>query len=181
MNVNFQTAEKGGKSATNEWYTPPEIIRSLGLFDLDPSTSETALLINNSAKKYYTKEDNGLIQKWYGRVWLNPPYEKVLIVAFMKKLAEHGNGIALVYNRFDSAWFQNYVLDVADSIFFFRKRIHFIRPDGTKGDRPGAGSCLIAYGEHNTTAIEESGLNGRLVLLKNDVVIKKRQTVLEFS
>lgn len=181
MNVNFQTAGTGGKSATNEWYTPPEIIHSLGKFDLDPSTSLKALAINHSAEKYYTIDDNGLIKKWTGRVWLNPPYEKVLISAFMKKLAEHGNGVALVYNRFDSTWFQKYVLDVADSIFFFRKRIQFLRPDGTKGDRSGAGSCLIAYGEHNTKAIEQSGLNGRLVLLKNDVVIKKKQTVLEFD
>lgn len=181
MNVNFQTVNKGGKSATNEWYTPPEIIHSLGKFDLDPSTSIAALSINKSADKYYTLEDNGLIQKWEGRVWLNPPYEKKLIAAFMQKLAEHGNGIALVYNRFDSAWFQKFVLDIADSLFFFRKRIHFIRPDGSKGDRPGAGSCLIAYGEHNTKAIEQSGLNGRLVLLRNDVIVKKKQRVIEFN
>lgn len=181
MNVNFQTAGKGGKAATVEWYTPPEIISSLGLFDLDPATSLEAVQINHSADRFYTKEDNGLIQKWDGRVWLNPPYTTQLIAAFMKKLAEHGNGVALVYNRFDSAWFQNYVLDVADSLFFFRKRIYFLRPDGSVGDRPGAGSCLIAYGDNNTKAIEESGLNGRLVLLKNDVVIKKKQRVLEFQ
>lgn len=181
MNVNFQTAKRGGQSATNEWYTPPKIIHSLGKFDLDPSTSLEAISINHSADNFYTIIDNGLIQKWDGRVWLNPPYEKKLIAAFMKKLAEHGNGIALVCNRFDSVWFQTFVLDVADSLFFFRKRIHFLRPDGSIGDRPGAGSCQIAYGEHNTRAIEDSGLNGRLVLLRNDVVIKKKQGVLEFN
>lgn len=37
MNVSFQTAEKGGKSATTEWYTPQYIIEALGgKFDLDP-------------------------------------------------------------------------------------------------------------------------------------------------
>lgn len=113
-------------------------------------------------------------------VWLNPPYSTGLISAFVKRLAEHGNGIALLYNRLDAAWFQSYVLDVADSMFFFRKRIYFLRPDGTAGDSPGSGSCLISYGEHNTKAIEKSGLNGKLVLLNNDVIIKKKQTVLEF-
>ena len=30
MNVNFQTANKGGVAATTEWYTPHYIIESLG-------------------------------------------------------------------------------------------------------------------------------------------------------
>ena len=30
---------------------------------------------------------------WEGRVWLNPPYSRPLIELFVRKLAEHGNGI----------------------------------------------------------------------------------------
>lgn len=167
MNVNFQTAEKGGKAATVEWYTPPEIIRSLGEFDLDPSTSKEAIQINKSAKNYYTKEDNGLIQGWFGRIWLNPPYQNPDIRLFIQKMADHNNGIALVFNRCDSSWFQDYVLGRADSILFLRKRINFIRQDGTKGDSPGAGSVLIAYGKHNTESLAKSGLKGKLVRLEN--------------
>lgn len=167
MNVNFQTVEKGGKSATDEWYTPVEIIKSLGVFDLDPCTCEAAININNSAPIYYTKRDNGLIKKWHGRIWLNPPYKNPDLKHFIQKMADHNNGIALVFNRCDSAWFQDYVLGCADSILFLRKRISFIRPDGTKGDRPGAGSVLIAYGQNNTEILANSGLEGKLVKLEN--------------
>ncbi|MDR2004110.1 MAG: phage N-6-adenine-methyltransferase [Prevotella sp.] len=167
MNVNFQTAEKGGKSATVEWYTPPEFIQALGKFDLDPATCEAAIKLNNSASKYYTKEDNGLIKGWFGRVWLNPPYQNPDIKLFMQKMADHNNGIALVFNRCDSYWFQEHVLGRADSIFFLQSRIRFLRPDGTRGDSPGAGSVLIAYGEHNTEALANSGFKGKLMKLVN--------------
>lgn len=55
----------------DEWLTPPEIIRSLGEFDLDPCSP-----INrpwDTALNHYTIIDNGLKQQWYGRVWCNPP------------------------------------------------------------------------------------------------------------
>lgn len=171
MNVDFQTANKGGKCATVEWYTPPEIIKSCGTFDLDPATSEVAIKLNKSATKFYTKQDDGLAKDWFGRVWLNPPYENPVLSKFMQRMAEHNNGIALVYNRCDSAWFKDYVLGVAHSILYLKKRIHFLRPDGTKGDRPGAGSVLIAYGSHNTESLAISKLEGKLAEL-NCITIK---------
>ncbi len=167
MNTDFQTANKGGKCATVEWYTPPEIIMKCGVFDLDPATSIRAYNINHSAKKIFTLGDNGLMQRWEGRVWLNPPYKNPVLGQFMQRMANHNNGVALVYNRCDSTWFQDYVLGVAHSILYLKKRIHFIKPDGTVGDRPGAGSVLIAYGEDNTKALESSGLLGKLILIKN--------------
>ena len=44
----------------------------------------------------YNKQDNGLVQNWGGEFGLNPPYSKPLIWQFVEKLAEHGNGIALL-------------------------------------------------------------------------------------
>lgn len=72
MNVNFQTAEKGGKSATTEWYTPEYIIESLGgKFDLDPCAPKTDWY---TANRCFTKDIDGLSKDWEGRVFLNPPY-----------------------------------------------------------------------------------------------------------
>lgn len=63
-------------SATNEHPTPPEVVEAaralLGHFDLDPaSCPEFNERIR--ATKIYTREDNGLLQPWHGRVFLNPP------------------------------------------------------------------------------------------------------------
>lgn len=64
---------------SDEYYTPLEIVRPLGKFDLDPCGvrgHETADII-------YTKEDDGLSKQWIGRVWLNPPYRNPLIGKFV--------------------------------------------------------------------------------------------------
>ena len=65
------------KNTTIEWYTPKYIIEALGDdFDLDPCAP-----YNNwyTAKKSYTKEDNGLLKEWFGRVFLNPPYTNPIV------------------------------------------------------------------------------------------------------
>ena len=52
MNVSFQTAEKGGKSATTEWYTPQYIIEALGgKFDLDPCAPFIGIRLTNVLPK----------------------------------------------------------------------------------------------------------------------------------
>ena len=134
----------------------------MGEFDLDPCTSNIAYSFNQSAKKYYTKEDDGLSKEWFGRIWLNPPYSQPAITQFMEKMALHNNGIALLYNRSDNQMFHSFIFPVADSIFFIKGRIRFFKPDGTRGEQPGAGSVLIAFGENNTKAIENSGLIGHI-------------------
>ena len=71
MNVTFEGNTATGK---DEWLTPPEIIKALGDFDLDPCSP-----INrpwNTAKNHFNINDNGLMQNWFGRVWCNPPYGK---------------------------------------------------------------------------------------------------------
>jgi hypothetical protein len=161
------TFERNGEKSTVEWYTPPYIIEALGgwwSFDLDPASPENIII--ETACKYYNKRDNDLAQSWNGRVFLNPPYENPLIGQFMQKLAEHGNGIALVYNRTDSKWCQEYVLKKADAILFLSKRIKFIKPDGSAGNSPGAGSILIAYGQENVKYLEDCGLEGCMLYPK---------------
>jgi hypothetical protein len=62
-----------------ERYTPPEVVAAvkdtLGQIDLDPATTA---LVNGTfirAKRYYTKETDGLNREnpWTGRVFINPP------------------------------------------------------------------------------------------------------------
>ena len=159
MNLNFERSD----NTTVEWYTPKKIIRSLGEFDLDPCTSEIAYAMNNSAKYYFTKEDDGLNKEWFGRVWLNPPYSQPLISKFVKKMCEHGNGIALLYNRCDNQMFQKMIFSKCDSLFFMNGRIKFFRQDGSIGKQPGCGSILVSFGKENTKAVLNSGIEGVLV------------------
>lgn len=59
-----------------EHYTPPDVVAvaraTMGGIDLDPATSELA---NQTvqAERIFTKEDNGFLREWSGRVMHNPP------------------------------------------------------------------------------------------------------------
>ena len=141
------------------WFAPPEIVKALGFFDLDPCTHIDRPW--DTAKTHLTIQDNGLLLPWEGRVWMNPPYTRDEIGLWFKKLVEHGDGCALVFNRSDTEWFQNYVLPSATSILYKRGRIHFHYLDGTRARfNSGAPSVIIAYGDQNADAIEDSGIKG---------------------
>lgn len=151
--------ERPNEGATNEWLTPPEILRALGPFDLDPCSPVSRPW--DTARTHYTVNDDGLSKKWRGRVWLNPPYGPH-VGQWLKRLAEHGDGIALIFARtetdaFFGAW------QHADAMLFLRRRLHFHRIDGSRAGNSGAPSVLIAFGEANVTALRRSGLKGAFV------------------
>ncbi len=146
----------GGES--NEWYTPPEIFRALGCeFDLDPA-SPAGGLPWVPAKNHYSYHDDGLSQRWEGRVWLNPPYGPHT-ASWLGRLSEHGNGIALVFARTDVTWFHT-VAPQASLVCFIRGRIQFVQGGnpGAKKNNAAAPSCLIAFGEDCAGILRRSGL-----------------------
>lgn len=150
---------------SDEWYTPAEIIQSLGEFDLDPASSPEAYRQNRSAKQFFTAEQDGLDKDWHGRVWLNPPYSNPLIQEFLTKMAEHNNGIALVFAKVEAKWFHDIVLRHAMAIKFLYDRVRFFRPDGTQGLQPRNGSMLIAYGTENARILSDNPLKGKFLYL----------------
>ena len=150
-------------SDTMTWLTPLSIIQALGLFDLDPCTPQQ--MPWETAAKRYTEEDNGLIQPWEGRVWLNPPYGRE-IDQWMKKMAEHNNGIAITFARTETAMWHEYIWPVATAILFLEGRLHFHYPDGARAKaNAGAPSVLIAYGSINSDSLLSSGIKGYHVQL----------------
>ncbi len=152
----------------DEWYTPPEIIHSLGEFDLDPASSEEAFRLNQSAKKIYTAKENGLIKDWHGRIWLNPPYSNPLLQDFLKRMAEHNRGIALVFSKIEAKWFHDIVFEYATAVKFLYNRIQFFKPDGTKGTQPRNGSMFVAYGKEDAEILSNNPIKGKFLYLINN-------------
>ena len=156
MNTTFQRS-----TGSDEWYTPPEIIQSLGEFDLDPCAGHGW----NTAKRHIYKEDDGLSQDWSGRVWLNPPYNRKLIEPFIRRMAIHNNGVALIFNRMDIALWHEVIFPTASGLLILRGRLKFYRPDGTQGDAAGCGSVLVAWGDWNNQALAKCALQGKYIPL----------------
>lgn len=143
---------------SDTWLTPPEIINALGPFDLDPCTPE--VMPWQTAAHRYTPAEDGLLQEWFGRVWLNPPYSREA-VKWLNKLAGHGNGIALTFARTETDMFFSQVWSKCNGIYFMKGRLHFHHSDGTRAKaNAGAPSCLIAYGTENAERLESCDLPG---------------------
>lgn len=149
---------------TDRWKTPLAIVRALGVFDLDPAGAPG----HPTARDVWTPEEHGdgLAMPWHGRVWLNPPYGRTMI-DWVARLADHGQGTALLYARTETALFQDHVFPRARALLFLRRRVVFIPPDGREaaGNR-GAGtapSVLVAYGDRDAAALRSCGLAGRVV------------------
>lgn len=149
------------EETTDVWLSPPWLIKALGEFDLDPSAPKRRPW--DMAKHHYTIEDDGLSKEWRGRVWLNPPYGSATR-KWIKRLREHGNGIAFIYTRTETEMFFDDVWSAADAVFFFKGRVACHRPDGIKNSSPASASCLIAYGAENVRAIQDARLDGQLVI-----------------
>jgi len=149
-------------NASVDWYTPPWVFQRLGLdFDLDPCQPIGGISWI-PAKNRYSELDDGLIQDWTGRVWLNPPYGKHT-PAWLERMHNHRNGVALVFARTDCAWFHEYVAK-ADAILFLRGRVKFVDGLGVTGNSgAGSGSILVAWGTENVEALMSMADLGYLV------------------
>ena len=132
MNTRFEKSVR----SSDEWYTPKEVLKALGRFDLDPCAPVHPLW--PTAEVMYDRDMDGLSLKWEGRVWLN---------------------------RCDSKMFQDVIFEKATGMKFLRHRIRFYRPDGTRGDSPGCGSILIAFGVENAEVLKNCSIEGKYVQL----------------
>lgn len=162
MNSTFETGQDGSTATTHDWLTPPEILQALGPFDLDPCASTFQPW--RTAATQFTIVDDGLARDWFGRVWCNPPYgphaEK-----FLRRMAEHGNGVAFIFARTETRAFQKWCWQRASGMLFLAGRVKFRLPNGGQSGPAGAPSVLVAYGHGNLEALRKSGLPGYIVTL----------------
>jgi len=155
-----------------QWLTPRYITEALGRFDFDPCSPIERPW--PTARAHWTKADDALAQRWHGRKigWVNPPYGSEC-ARWMRKAAEHGNNLLLIFSRTDTRAFHRHVWEHpnATAVFFFEGRLRFHRVDGTQGGSAGAASVIVAYGETAKTrlvaAVGSGALLGRIVLLND--------------
>ena len=120
-------------------------------FDLDPAATQES----SCAEKFYTREQDGLMLPWSGRVWVNPPYSDIRpwVVKARTELAL-GNAQTVVLllpaNRTEQNWWADLIepdrLAGRLEVWFLRGRRRFERPGWekpAKGDRPPFGLVLI--------------------------------------
>jgi site-specific DNA-methyltransferase (adenine-specific) len=126
-----------------DYPTPQEFFNQLNEtyhFTLDPCASKD----NAKCERYYTKEQDGLKQKWEGRVFCNPPYGREIGKWIKKGFDEVGGGnceiaVFLIPSRTDTKYFHEYVMR-AKEIYFVKSRLKF---DG-KNSAPFP-SCIVVF------------------------------------
>ena len=108
------------------WETPQDLFDKLNAefhFDLDVC----ALPENAKCEKYYTPEDDGLLQPWNGTCWCNPPYGRTIgkwVQKAYETFAGGGTVVMLLPARTDTKWFHEYIYNKAE-IRFIKGRLKF--------------------------------------------------------
>jgi hypothetical protein len=144
---------KAEYTGENEWFTPAEYIEkareTLGGIDLDPASHVLAQKTVR-ADTFFTAAEDGLNQSWFGRVWLNPPYNRALLSPFIDRLiSEYARGaveqaILLTHNYTDTEWFHA-AERASQAICLLRGRIHFLAPSGDECS-PTRGQTFFYFG-----------------------------------
>src|SRR5512137_2821532 len=128
---------------STEHYSPPYIldavIACMDAIDLDPC-SNSHEIPNVPASRHYTAQDNGLVQPWEGRVFLNPPFGPGVERWFSKLYHERAAGrtteaIVLWKSATETAAWKT-LTAISCRVCFPSSRIRFIGPSG--GDGPGS-------------------------------------------
>jgi site-specific DNA-methyltransferase (adenine-specific) len=134
MNIHFS-------SASDNWATPQDLFNKLnaqyGPFTLDVCASPQ----NHKCPIYFTQEQDGLSQKWEGKVWMNPPYGRTIGLWMKKALEASQQGatvVCLVPARTDTNWWHDYAMK--GHITFIRGRLKF---GGHKHNAPFPSAIVV--------------------------------------
>ncbi len=128
-------------SNSAEWRTPRGLFLALHAehgFTLDAAATHG----NTQLPRYFTAKEDGLAQDWSGhRVWLNPPYGKMVPLWMAKAATAQTLVVVLVPARTDTAWWHEWVLPRATQVAYVRGRLTF---EGANSGAPFP-SAIITY------------------------------------
>lgn len=158
--------------------TPRAILDPLGRFDTDPCAADPRPW--DCAARNITEAEDSLSLDWrdFGRVWLNPPFDRRVVGGFIERLCRHGHGTALIHVRTETAWFAP-IWQAATAFLFLAGRYIFHNPDGSlatitnpaarhfgKAANSGAPLVLAAFGTDDADILAVCGIDGHFVPLR---------------
>ena len=152
------------KATYDEWYTPQETLEAIGIrFDLDPA-SPGPETVPWTARQHFTKEANGLLQPWEGKVFLNPPYSAPLPWA-ERMVGHRDGGVCLVRSSTETRYFQM-LAGSASAMLLKKGRIRFVRQNGVQSEVLAPfPSVFFAFGQECADALLNSSIPGIRVRL----------------
>ena len=164
-------------SGENEWYTPPEYVDAArealgGTIDLDPASNLIAQE-TVQARVFFTIQDDALSRRWFGTVFLNPPYAQPAIEHFSDKIVEEftagrvTEAVMLTNNSADTKWFQKAAAH-ARVLCFTNGRIEFVSPRGDAAS-PTQGQTFFYFGPNPAAFARTFGRFGLVVERYRDV------------
>jgi phage N-6-adenine-methyltransferase len=154
-------------SKSNEWSTPQDTFDRLNEefnFTLDPCATDE----NHKCEKYYTIEDDGLLQDWSGEsVFVNPPYGRG-IKDWVKKAYEESQKpnttvVMLIPARTETTYQQAFIFPYAKAVLFIKGRLKF---GGHKNAAPFPSQVVIYSNSLTTKQIEALSKFGFLAILR---------------
>ncbi len=140
-------------SGDTEYYTPVEIVEAaretMGGIKLDPFSSEAANK-RIKAEFFYTVEEDGLKQPWFGNVWMNHPFSREMNTLCIKKLdfeyklKKVKQACCITFAATSEKWFQPLMLYPQ---CFLSPRTNYFLPDGSKKVGVTKGSVVTYFGD----------------------------------
>lgn len=142
-------------SKSEEWTTPQWLfdkINNMFHIDLDPCTSnENPLNVDYVCTK---DKNDGLKDIWFGNVFVNPPYNRAIVLWLDKAYRELRRNrevkriIFLLPARTDTKWFHQYIFDdvtlmyreFVEHVWFIKGRLKF---GGAKNSAPFPSMVII--------------------------------------
>lgn len=144
-------------SGNQNWHTPQYIIEAarsvMGTIDCDPAS---CLIANQNVKAniFFDSETNGLENKWFGSVWLNPPYSSGMMQLFSDAIVEKflskeiSSACVLVNNATETAWFKK-MADIANSFCFLSGRVKYLNSENIPTNTPLQGQVVLYFGDNS--------------------------------
>lgn len=128
-------SEKRRECRETVWITPEHVLEAArayfgGPIPLDPCTEKDN---PTRALRYFTANDNGLVQPWDDSVWCNPPYGEDMRAWIERIYSEASGGLEIILlipaSRFETGYFQDQILcPEQNAECIVRRRLSFLRP-----------------------------------------------------